>query len=149
MNASDVDYQRPTSRVLPNPAMDTASFWAGGGDDQLMIHFCDACGKFFHPPAPVCFRCRSIDVGPEPVSGLATVATFSIVRHAWYESFPPPYVVAIVELADQADVRLTTNIVGCQPESVFIGQQVSVFFERCEDVWIPLFTPVAVGTVTS
>lgn len=143
MNMIDIEYQRPSSRVLPNPTIDTSAFWAGGRDAQLMIHRCRQCTNYFHPPAPVCFRCRSTEVGPEPVSGQASVATFSIVRHAWYEAFPPPYVVAIVELAEQPDVRLTTNIVGCLPESVFIGQAVQVLFEHCDDVWIPLFAPVA------
>lgn len=140
---SDVDHVRPEFRILPDPSMESGAFWAGGADGQLLIHHCNACGKFFHPPAPACFRCRSTDVGPQPVSGRATVATYTINRHQWFPGFPPPYVLAYVELADQPDVRLTTNIVGCAVEDVHIGQEVEVMFEQWDDVWLPLFTPVA------
>jgi uncharacterized OB-fold protein len=138
-----VEVTRPAFRVLPAPSMDSAAFWSGGAQGALMIHRCRACGRYFHPPAPVCFRCRSTEVGPEAVSGRATVATFSINRYPWHEEFPPPYVVALVELVEQPDVRLTTNIMGCDPESVHIGQEVEVAFEEWDDVWIPIFRPVA------
>ena len=36
-------------------------------------------------------------------------------------------------------MHLTTNIVGCDPDDVAIGQEVAVRFERREDVWLPLF----------
>jgi acetyl-CoA acetyltransferase len=38
-------------------------------------------------------------------------------------------------------VRLTTNIVGCEPDAVHIGQEVEVRFEAHDGVHIPLFTP--------
>ena len=49
--------------------------------------------------------------------------------------------IAIVALDEDADVRLTTNIVGCEPDDVHIGQEVAVRFEQHEDVWLPLFEP--------
>ncbi len=138
---------RPDFRLLPEPSIESRAFWTGGERGELLIHRCRSCGRFFHPPAPVCFRCRSVDVAPEPTSGLATVATFTIDRHQWFIGFPPPYVVAIVELDEDATVRLTTNIVGCRVDEVFIGQRVAVEFERWGDgwgdVWIPVFHPVA------
>jgi uncharacterized OB-fold protein len=138
----DVGAARPEARVLPAPTSESSAFWRGGATGSLMIYRCGKCSRWFHPPAPVCFRCRSNDVAAEPVSPRATVATFSINRHAWYPGFPPPYVVAIVELDEQPDVRLTTNIVGCPPEDVYIGQPVEVDFEPWDDVWIPVFRPV-------
>ena len=53
----------------------------------------------------------------------------------------PPYVIANVALAEDASVRLTSNIVGCEPAEVHIGQEVAVRFEQHEDVWLPLFAP--------
>ena len=44
-------------------------------------------------------------------------------------------------LAEDPAVRLTTNIVGCDPDEVHIGQEVTVRFEQQEDVWLPLFEP--------
>src|SRR4051794_23202856 len=58
----------------------------------------------------------------------------------------PPYVVANVALAEDARVRLTTNVVGCDPDEVHIGQQVQVRFEQQDDVWLPLFEPTGEST---
>jgi acetyl-CoA acetyltransferase len=51
----------------------------------------------------------------------------------------PPYLIAVVALEEDANVRLTTNIVGCDPSDVRIGQRVAVRFEQHGDVWLPLF----------
>jgi uncharacterized OB-fold protein len=69
------------------------------------------------------------------------VATFTVNHQAWFPGFDPPYVIAIVELAEQAGLRLTTNLVGCPPERVRIGMAVRVRFEAYEDVYLPLFEP--------
>ena len=61
----------------------------------------------------------------------------------WIPGFDPPYVVAIVEIDEQASVRLMTNIVGCAPDDVRIGMPVQVTFEQHDDVWVPRFEPVA------
>jgi len=92
----------------------------------------------------VCFRCHSRDVGPEAVSGRATVATYTVNHHPWFgEAFPVPYVIAIVELAEDLQARLTTQIVDCPVKDVRIGLPVEVEFERRDDVWVPVFRPVA------
>ena len=143
-------YQRPDLRLAPSPTPESQAFWTGGRDGHLLIARCQSCGHFFHPPAPACWRCRSTDVAPERVSGRATVAAFTVDRQPWIPGFEPPYVVAIVELAEQPDVRLTTNVVDVEPEQMRIGLEVEVFFEDwtalsgAEDtrVWIPLFRPV-------
>lgn len=136
-------YVRPDQRPLPEATWESESFWHGGSEGNLLVHRCRSCGHHFHPPAPACFRCRSTDVGPEPVSGRATVAGVSVNVHQWLPGFSPPYAVAIVELVEEPDVRLTTNVVGCDPADVHIGMSVEVVFEQWDDVWIPLFRPVA------
>jgi uncharacterized OB-fold protein len=84
-----------------------------------------------------------MEVGPEAVSGRATVATFTVNEHTWLPGFPPPYVIAIVEIAEEPDVRLTTNIMDCAVSEVHIGMPVEVLFEQWDDVWVPVFRPVA------
>ena len=44
---------------------------------------------------------------------------------------------------EQPDVRLTTNLVGIEPEEVETGMAVEVVFEHQDDVWLPLFRPAA------
>ena len=94
-----------------------------------------------HPPVPVCPACRSRAWSPSEVSGHATVIAFTVNRHQWLPDFEPPYAIAIVALAEDPTVHLTTNVVGCDADDVHVGQEVVVRFEQHEDVWLPLFEP--------
>jgi acetyl-CoA acetyltransferase len=69
---------------------------------------------------------------------------FTINAHQWLPHLEPPYVIANVALDEDAEVRLTTNIVGCEASEVHIGQTVAVRFEQQADVWLPLFEPTGV-----
>ncbi len=141
-------YTRPDFRLPPEPTAESRAFWSGGAQGHLLITRCHSCGHFFHPPGPVCFRCRSTDVAAEPASGRAFVAAYTVNRQQWLPGLPPPYVVAIVELAEDRDVRLTTNVVDLDESQLAVGLEVEVFFEQWgEDdaaVWLPLFRPVGV-----
>ena len=127
------------TRKLPALTTDTAPFWQGGARGLLQIYFCSPCGRFFHPPNPTCPNCSSFDVAPRAVSGRGRVVTFTINRHAWTVELAHPYVVAIIELVEQPDLRLLSNIVGCDPEAVTIDMPVAVTFSHVEDIWIPMF----------
>jgi uncharacterized OB-fold protein len=63
------------------------------------------------------------------VSGRGTVYSYTVERVGLdpAQRSRVPFVVAIVELDEGP--RLTTNIVGCAPEDVSIGQLVEVTFE--------------------
>jgi uncharacterized OB-fold protein len=147
------EYRRPQFRLAPTPGPESKAFWTGGQRGELLISRCRSCERFFHPPGPACWRCRSRDVAPEKVSGRATVAAYTVNRQPWIPGFDPPYVVAMVELAEEHDVRLVTNIVGIPVEDVRVGLEVEAFFEDWtsdpgdEDsrVWVPLFRPVPVS----
>jgi acetyl-CoA acetyltransferase/uncharacterized OB-fold protein len=129
------------ARPLPQPTISSEPFWTSGADGRLRIAQCQDCRRYNHPPQPICPGCRSAEVTMTPVSGLATVAGFTVNHQQWLPKFPPPYVVAVVALAEDPSTRLTTNIVGCDPGDVAIGMQVRVVFEQHDDVWIPLFEP--------
>jgi uncharacterized OB-fold protein len=53
----------------------------------------------------------------------------------------PPYVIAEVELEEQAGLRILSNIVDCASEAVHVGMSVSVSFEAAGETWIPVFRP--------
>jgi acetyl-CoA acetyltransferase/uncharacterized OB-fold protein len=128
-------------RPLPEVTPATEWFWRSGADGILRIQGCGECGKLVHPPVPICPVCRSRENRPIPVSGLGTVIAFTVNFQPWLPGFPPPYVVAKVGLVEDDSVRLTSNIVGCDPAEVHLGQEVAVEFEQHQDVWIPLFRP--------
>jgi hypothetical protein len=127
------------SRKLPALNADNAPFWQGGAQGQLLIHFCSPCGRYFHPPAPVCPCCASFDVAPKAVSGTGKVMSFTINHQAWVPGLVVPYAVAIVALDDQEGLHFLTNVVDCPVEEVAIDMPVRVKFLNIEDVWLPQF----------
>jgi len=128
-------------RPLPERTPWTEWFWTQGGDGRLRIQRCQSCGAFRHPPGPNCPACGSRDLAPEEVSGRGVVAAVTVNQHQWMPGFEPPYAIAVVALDEDPSVRLTTNVVGCDPFDVHIGQEVAVVFEQHEEVWLPLFRP--------
>jgi uncharacterized OB-fold protein len=118
-----------------------AFFWSSGADGRLRFLRCADCGRFHHPAGPVCAHCHGRNLAPEPVSGRATVATFTINHQPFVPGFEMPYVIALVEIDEDPTIRLMTNIVGCAPTEVRIGMAVTVVFEPYDDHLVPLFTP--------
>jgi uncharacterized OB-fold protein len=75
----------------------------------------------------------------EPVSGDGTVFTFTVNHHPFDPTLPVPYVIAVVELVEQPDLRMVANIVECAPEDVAVGMPVRVAFQQHDDSLVPVF----------
>lgn len=129
------------SRILPTVTDLNRHFWTGGAEGRLLILRCGSCGFWVHPPEQACPRCAATDLAPRPVSGRGKVFTFTVNRHAFNPTVPLPYVIAIVELEEQTDLRFTTNVVNCAPEAVSVGLPVRVLFEEHGEVFVPVFEP--------
>jgi uncharacterized protein len=128
------------ARMLPQWGGHDQAFWTGGAKGQLLIERCDGCARWVHPPTGTCRECG----GPLlacPVSGRGTVFTYTVNWHAYNPAVPVPYVIAIVELVEQQNLRLAANIVHCEPDSVECGMPVEVRFERHETTFVPVFAP--------
>lgn len=136
--------QRPGAvpRQLPALEEETAFFWTAGVDGQLKICRCDGCKRYLHPPLPRCPGCGSAQVNPSPVSGRARVVSFTVNYQPWVPGLAVPFVFAAVELIEQAELYVFTNVVGCPVETVQIGMAVEVMFEPHGDLFLPLFQPL-------
>lgn len=130
-----------STRMLPILDDENRFFWTAGEDNVLRMQQCTNCQHIIHPYAPICPECQSREVSPTDLSGLGTVATFTINMQAWSATMQVPFIVAIVALKEQAGLNLTSNIINCAAEDVSIGMPVKVVFEQHEDVWLPLFEP--------
>jgi acetyl-CoA acetyltransferase/uncharacterized OB-fold protein len=137
---TEPDAPRPF-RVVPAVTPDNEHFWLGGAEGELRMLRCQTCGWWIHPPVKVCPIDLSRDIRPEVLSGRGTLHSFTVNWQPWYPNLDPPYVVAVVELAEQENLRLTTNLVGAEPDDWAIGQPVRVTFEPYDDVWLPFFEP--------
>jgi uncharacterized OB-fold protein len=132
------------ARILPKLHDYNRAFWTGGADGQLMIAWCTQCALWASPPAADCPDCGGALVA-RPVSGHGTVFTYTVNYQPFNPAVPVPYVIAIVQLAEQNDLRIAANIVDCAPDSVYVGLPVEVRFERHdvdnESVFVPVFAP--------
>ena len=128
-------------RVLPTLDEPSRFFWTSGKDGTLRFLRCSACSYLIHPPAPVCPECLSRDVAPSAVSGRGTVHSFTVNHHSW-DGAGDIYVLGLVTIDEQPDVRLTTNLVDVEPTDVHIGMPVEVVFDDHDPVYLPLFRPV-------
>lgn len=141
--ADDVAPEIP-ARMLPAINEHNRAFWTGGADGHLLIARCSQCELWVQPPAADCPDCEGALVA-RPVSGRGTVFTYTVNHQPFMPAVPVPYVIAIVALDEQDDLRIATNIVDCEPDSVRIGLPVEVRFERHdvdhESVFVPVFAP--------
>jgi uncharacterized OB-fold protein len=130
------------ARMLPALNEHNRAFWTGGGGGRLLISWCAHCDLWIAPPAGQCPDCGGALVA-RPVSGRGTVFTYTVNYQPFNPGVPVPYVIAIVTLDEQTDLRIATNIVDCEPDSVYIGLPVEVRFEHVDgdDVFVPVFAP--------
>ena len=115
---------------MPLPAVteDTRPFWEGCRHRELRIQRCTGCETLRHPPAPVCWRCRSFAHEWVAVSGRGTIFTHALVHRAFLPELTAsvPYNVVVVALDDAPGVRLVSNLIDGEP---VIGLPVEVAFE--------------------
>jgi uncharacterized OB-fold protein len=112
-------------------------------DERLMVHQCTQCALWVSPAAADCPDCGGALVA-KPVSGRGTVYTYTVNHQPFNPAVPVPYVIAIVALDEQDDLRVAANIVDCEPDSVYVGLPVAVRFERDvvdDSVVVPVFAP--------
>lgn len=118
-------YHKP----LPQPSPISLPYWAAAKRHKLALQRCASCEKFIFYPRAICPHCGSENLAWREASGRGIVYTFTVARRPTMRPFEPdvPYVIAIVELEEGP--RMTTNIVGCTPESVHVGMAVQAAFD--------------------
>lgn len=129
--------------IVPQPTAITQPFWTAARQHRLEIQRCKGCRKHFFYPRPLCPFCGSSSLEWALVSGRGKVYSYTVARRPTTPAFANqgPYVIAIVELDEGP--RMTTNIVGCDPNSVYVGQAVTATYEDVSDqIALVHFRPV-------
>ena len=135
-------------KALPQIREDTRPFWEGCKRHELLIQRCSDCGTFRHPPRPMCHKCNSMNAEwVEVTKGI--VYSYLVLR-----KFGPPYIappgfegdlpmaVVLVELPEAENIRMISNVVGCDVESIKIGMPLEVVFDDVtEEITLPKFKP--------
>ncbi|MDP1818989.1 MAG: Zn-ribbon domain-containing OB-fold protein [Acidimicrobiales bacterium] len=113
--------------IAPAVTLETRPFWDATAEGRLILPRCNACSTVIWYPRLFCPSCASDDVSWVDAAGTGTVYSFTVVRKGQGPFAPAaPYVLAYVELDEGP--RVMTNIVGCRPDDVTVGQRVVVTF---------------------
>jgi uncharacterized protein len=78
-------------------------------------------------------------------SGTGALYSYTVNHKAWNPEVPVPYVIGMVELPEQAGLRMTTNIVNCRAVDLVMGMPLRVVFEQQGEHFVPLFEPAVLG----
>lgn len=132
------------SAKKPIPGADELSrpFWDAAKARRLEVQRCGSCGYYNHPPRPYCDRCLGQNLSFVPVSGGGTVYTFTVMHQRDVAGFEEeaPFINIVVELAEQAQLLMVSNLPITDRAKVKIGAPVELYFEdRGEGVVIPQF----------
>ena len=131
------------ARHLPDPDWPVARpFWEGCRAGRLLIPRCRACGRWVWYPAAACPGCGGGDHVWTPVSGRGRLFTWVTVHRAFLPGYEGrvPFVTALVELEEDARVRLATFLREVPPGGPRLGLPVEVTFERVDDrLTLPMF----------
>ncbi len=132
------------TKPLPRPDQDSRPFWESCRAHAMALQCCTSCGRFRFPPRAVCPYCLSEDFQWSPVSGRGRVYVSLVVYRppglAWENDVP--YNVAMIELDE--GVRMWSNVIGCDPEDVQIGDRVELVYDDVtSEIALPRFRRVA------
>ena len=135
----------PYLKPLPVPSRLNQPFWDALRGHQFVVPRCADCGDYNWLPYPACHSCQSEGQVWTPVSGDATVYSFTVV-HRGPGAFDAdvPYVMALGQLLEQPrPCNVLANLVGIDPSQVAIGMPVKIGYLEVpgEDItlyqWLP------------
>jgi uncharacterized OB-fold protein len=129
-------------RPIPWPNPTTRPFFEAAREHRLVLQRCPRDGFFFYPRSR-CPRCLGADWEWCSASGRGVVHSFTVDRVGHLPGLEQavPYAIAIVELAEGP--RLSARIVGCDVESLRVGDAVEARYEDVDDVTLLHFAPGA------
>ena len=106
---------------------------------------CGSCGYYNHPPRRFCDACLAQDLRFEAISGRGTIYTFTVMHQRDVAGFEDdaPFVNIVVELAEQPQLLMVSNLPIADRSKVSIGAAVEVDFEdRGDGDMIPQFSRI-------
>jgi uncharacterized OB-fold protein len=129
-------------KPLPEPTDYSRPFWEACRKHELRVQRCQQCGALIHYPKVHCPHdgCDRFDW--VQMSGRGSVYSFIVAQRAFHPGFKAdlPYTVAVIELEEGP--RMMSNVIGLDPDDVYIGMPVEVQFEDVnEEFSLPKFRP--------
>ena len=126
----------------PIPEYGTEPYWQACNEERLVMQRCQSCGKLRWHPAPLCTFCAHDGYDWAPLSGKGRVHTWTVITHPVHPAAVAlvPYVVVEVELAEQDNLRMVSNLIDCDPYAIEFGAAVAlVFHQHANGQKLPMF----------
>ena len=108
---------------------DNAAHYRALLDRRLAVNRCADCGRWHHPPRPICPSCWSGAVEATEVAGTGTIALVTILRQGPRRAgidYTDGHPLVAVELDEQPGLRVSGTVVGTPPGEVRVGDRVHV-----------------------
>jgi uncharacterized protein len=131
-----------SQKPVPVPDQLSLPFWDAAKERRMVIQRCRSCGYYNHPPRRFCDACLAQELHFEPVSGRGVVYTFTVMHQRDVAGFEEdaPFINIVVELAEQPQLLMVSNLPIAERAKVRIGAAVEVDFEdRGAGVVVPQF----------
>jgi hypothetical protein len=132
--------QRPLPALEPH----TETYWKAAKNKKLMLQRCTTCSQVQFPPERSCSHCGAPETAWVEASGRATLYTWTLCHPPLLPYFAEraPWPVVAVELDEGP--RMTTELVGIDPDQYEIGMALVVdFLDVDEDHTLVVFRPAA------
>lgn len=128
---------------IPEPTEASRPFFEGAKQGKLRLQCCPACETWMFPVASMCSSCGARDLEWRDASGEGTLFAHGRLRREYHARHNErlPLVLAQVDIAE--GLRINTNLIDADPDSVRSGIRVEAAFETFEDGGVlPVFRPV-------
>ena len=127
--------------VTPLPTPEYQPYWDGAKEGKLVLQRCQECKKYNHPPVALCNYCgnREAELKWEETSGRGTLYSYYICYDTSVSGFEEkvPYAVILVELEEQPDLILMSNILNHEYDAMGGGLEngmpLEAFFDKVND----------------
>ena len=113
-------------RPAPIATRNSEFFWEGAAHGVLLAQRCSGCGRFRHPPRPLCPHCHGLAWEATPLCGRGRVHAWVVPVHPPLPMFPDPLIVALVDLEE--GIRMLSNLCEVAAREVATGMAVEVCF---------------------
>lgn len=122
---------------------DNVAHYRGRLERRLLMARCADCGRWQHPPRPMCPSCWSWDLSMEEVSGRGAIHLLTVLHQgpsADGVDYTDGHPVVTVEFDDQPALRFTSTVTDDFPaEDLRIGTPVELVWGERNGMPFPLF----------
>lgn len=115
------------------------AYWASIAAGEMRLQKCKDCATLRYLPSACCPKCLSVEADWVPVSGRATLLSWTTFHRQYLPAYPVPFTVIAVQLEEGP--MMISNIDEAERPSLAVGAALSMTYADHPDGYrIPRFT---------